>query len=95
MKKIDFSSIFRICDEGIFYEDGVLFFKDLTADDCGYFGKEDYQNGEFRITFYKTDYQIVFPVAYFGVGENAVKSARAKCGSCLTFLLEFGILIKE
>ena len=95
MKRIDFLSIFRICEEGIYYADGLLSFKELKPDDKGYFGKEEYENGEFRITFYSTLEQIIFPVSHFGIGENALKSARAKSGSCLIFLKEFGVLIKE
>ena len=95
MKTVDFSTIFRIASDGIYYEDGVIKFEKMLPDENGYFGKEDYFNGEFTITFYSTKDKIVFPVCHFGSGENALKGARAKSGSCLIFLKEVGIKIKE
>ena len=95
MKIIDFSTIFRIANDGVYYDGGIVEFDKLSPDKNGYFGKEDYCNGEFAITFYSTQEKIVFPVSRFGVGENALKGARAKSGSCLIFLKEVGIKIKE
>ena len=85
MIKIDFSSIFRISKEGIYYADGFFSFENLIAD----------ENGEFLISFYSVKAQIVFSISRFGVGEDAVKKARAKSGSCLIFLREAGIKVKE
>ena len=95
MIKIDFSSIFRISKEGIYYADGFFSFENLIADENGWYGEERYENGEFLISFYSVKAQIVFSISRFGVGEDAVKKARAKSGSCLIFLREAGIKVKE
>ena len=95
MKTVDFSTIFRIASDGIYYSDGVIQFENIKPNENGYFGEIDYFNGEFTITFYSTQDKIVFPISCFGNGENALKGARAKCGSCLIFLSEVGIKIKE
>lgn len=95
MTTIDFSHIFRICNDGIYYDGGFFSFKDLVAGENGFFGEETYENGEFKIVFYSADYQIKFPLSAFSKSENPLKEARAKSGSCSLHLSANGILIKE
>ena len=44
MKTVDFSTIFRIASDGIYYEDGVIKFEKILPDENGYFGQEDFFN---------------------------------------------------
>ena len=41
MKKIDFSLIFNIADDGIYYDGGKLSFSDLKKDKDGFLGRRN------------------------------------------------------
>ncbi|MBQ7372989.1 MAG: hypothetical protein IJW64_00260 [Clostridia bacterium] len=95
MKKIDFSLIFNIADDGIYYDGGKLSFSDLKMGEDGFYGEELYENGEIKIVFYSTLDEIVFPFSRFdSLKTDALKNAKAKSGSCALFLLQRGIKIK-
>ena len=95
MKKIDFSLIFNIADDGIYYDGGKLSFSDLKKDKDGFWGEEIYQDGEIKIIFHSTLDEIVFPISRFdALKTDALKNAKAKSGSCALFLMQKGIKIK-
>ena len=94
--KIDYSAIFRIGEDGVYHTGGKVFYSDLMEDLDGFHCEEKYTDGEFQIVFFG-ERQIIlsFPVSSFGGGENGFKLARAKCGSCVLFLKNQGLNIKE
>ena len=95
MIRIDFSEIFRIAEDGIYYESGKISFNDII-EKGGYHGEEKLVDGEFVIELNGTEkIMIAFPFSSFGQGQSAVTSARAKCGSCSLFLKQAGINIKS
>ena len=94
MTRIDFSEIFRIAEDGIYYYGGKISFSGIAEKD-GYHGEEKLTDGEFVIELNcDKSTLIVFPFKSFGQGQSAVSSARAKCGSCSLFLKQVGIIIK-
>ncbi|MBE5743018.1 MAG: hypothetical protein E7360_06885 [Clostridiales bacterium] len=94
--KIDYTQIFRIGDDGIYFNGGEFRYLDITVDENGFSGEQNFENGEFTVRFYsKTEFTVLFKVNSFGKGENAVKLARAKLGSFLLFLQEKSIIIKK
>ena len=91
MQRIEFDKIFRISPSGIYYSDGKVDFGWLQNYN-GFHGEERLGDGEFTITlFTKPETIIVFPFSAFKNECDAVKSARAKCGSCCLFLQGFGV----
>lgn len=95
MIKIEFLQIFRVGEDGIYFDDGKIEFSQLENRN-GYHGEEILSGGEFVLRFYASeDVKIVFPFYRFGEGESAIKSARAKCGSLALFLAERGVVVKR
>ena len=95
MIKIEFNKIFRIANDGVYYDGGKIDFSLLHLKD-GFYGEEILSDGEFLIELYcEQKIFIAFPFFLFGQGQSAISSARAKCGSCSLFLNEVGIKIKE
>lgn len=94
MKTVEFDKIFHIKDDCIYYVDGEIEFNSLKKVG-GFHGEVKLDNGEFAVLFYDFDQtKVVFPFSKFGQGQNAVKSARAKCGSFVLFLEDVGLDIK-
>ncbi|MBQ8725775.1 MAG: hypothetical protein IJY84_01575 [Clostridia bacterium] len=93
--KIDYSTIFHIADDGVYYVDGVIPYDSLIPDEKGFHGEQTYQNGEFCVRLYSNaEICIVFPTSSFGK-EDALKKARAKSCSLVLFLKEKGVIIKN
>ena len=94
MKRIEFNKIFRIANDGVYYDDGKIDFS-LLHEENGFHGEEVLASEEFLIKLYsEQNVAIVFPFNLFTNGQNAVLGARAKCGSCVLFLKEAGLNIK-
>ncbi len=94
MLRIEFDKIFRISPSGIYYEGGKVDFVTLQ-DKNGFLGEERLSDGEFIIALYdKSETVIAFPFNAFKNEPSAVKSARAKSGSCCLFLISVGVRVK-
>ena len=94
MIRIEFDKIFRIANDGIYYDGGKIDFSLLSLKD-GFHGEEILSDGEFLIELY-SEQKIIIAFAFhlFKNGQNAIAGARAKCGSCSLFLKEAGLNIK-
>ncbi len=94
MKTVDFRQIFRIGEEGIFFDGGHILYKNLIRKE-GFFGEERNVCGEFELVLYSLeDYRIVFSPSAFSQNELKEQSARAKMGSFTLFLNGRGISVK-
>ena len=94
MTRIEFNKIFRIANDGIYYDYGKIEFS-LLHQENGFHGEEILSDGEFLIELHcDQKIAIVFPFNLFGRGQVAVQKARAKCGTCTLFLKEVGLNIK-
>ena len=94
MIRIDFSKIFRIAEDAIYYDGGKISFSDILEKD-GYHGEEKLADGEFVIELNGTEkIMIAFPFSSFGQGQSAIANARAMCGSVSLFLKQVGVIIK-
>ena len=94
MIRIDFSKIFRIAEDAIYYDGGKIFLSDILEKD-GYHGEEKLADGEFVIELNCAKPTVIaFPFSSFGQGQSAIANARAKCGSCSLFLKQVGVIIK-
>ena len=94
MKIIEFDKIFRIASDGVYFDGGKIDFNTFEEKD-GFHGEEKFEDGQFVICFFDSEQtSIIFPFSLFGYGENAVKNARAKCGSCALFLKGVGVNVK-
>lgn len=95
MKTIEFDKIFHIANDGIYYVDGEVKFSTLKEVD-GFCGEVKLEDGAFVVSFYDNEQtNVVFPFSKFGQGQNAVKGARAKCGSFILFLGDKGLSVKS
>ena len=95
MIKIEFNKIFRIAEDAIYYDGGKIFLSDIVEKD-GYHGEERLADGEFLIELNCNEKTVItFPFHLFSQGQNAMLSARAKCGSCSLYLKEVGLNIKS
>ena len=62
----------------------------------GFCGEVKLEDGAFVVSFYDNEQtNVVFPFSKFGQGQNAVKGARAKCGSFILFLEDKGLSVKS
>ncbi len=94
MKTVDFRRIFRIGEDGIYFDGGEILYKNLIERE-GFFGEERKGDGEFEVVLYSLeDYRIVFPVSAFSQDELKIQSARAKMGSFTLFLNGRGVEVK-
>lgn len=95
MKTVDFRQIFRIGEEGIYFDGGEILYKNLIEKD-GFFGEERNDGGEAEVVLYSLeDYCIIFPTSAFSQNELKTQSARAKMGSFTLFLNERGVSVKS
>jgi hypothetical protein len=94
MKTIEFDKIFHIADDGIYYVDGEIKFSTIK-EIGGFHGEAKLDDGAFVVIFYDCEQTtVVFPFSKFGQGQNAVKDARAECGSFILFLENEGLRVK-
>ena len=93
---VDFREIFRIGDDGIYFESGNFSFSSLAEKD-GCHGEEEREEDCFSVKFYCKDgssFKVVFLYSAFDGFVQKVGYARAKSGSFCFYLKEKGINIK-
>ena len=95
MQRIEFDKIFRISPSGIFYDGGKINFVEIKMLN-GFCGEEKMSDGEFTITLFTAPETVIaFPFSAFKNEVDAIKSARAKCGSCCLYLQAVGIKVRQ
>ena len=94
--RIDYSKIFRISNDGIYYDGGVFYYEKIIKDVDGFSGQTEFSNGEFTLSFYDdSNFTVVFSINSFSEKLTATTQARAKLGSFILFLQEKNLKIKS
>jgi hypothetical protein len=93
---IDYSQIFRIGEDGIYYQGGITLYFEFCKDKDGFAGEQIFCDGKFLVKFYsQSDFTVEFNINSFKNEVNRIKSAREKCSSFLLFLEEKGVFVKS
>ena len=94
MIEIAFNEIFRIGEEGIYYNNGKLDYKEIDVEN-GFHGEERFEEGKFKVVFYtKENFTVLFPITPIYQSGLSLSEARAKCGSFILYLQVKDIKIK-
>jgi len=95
MIEIAFNEIFRIGEDGIYYNNGKLDYKEIDVEN-GFHGEERFEEGKFKVVFYtKENFTVLFPITPICQNGLNLSEARAKCGSFILHLSLHGLKIKS
>ena len=63
---IDYSQIFRIGEDGIYYQDGITFYFEFCKDKDGFAGERIFCDGKFLVKFYsQSNFTVEFNINSF------------------------------
>lgn len=93
MTEIAFNEIFRVGEDGVYFNDGKLDYKDINIKN-GFYGEERFEEGKFKVIFYtKENFTVLFPTTPIYQNGLSLSEARAKCGSFILHLSLRGVKI--